>query len=427
METATGWQAARVKWVCGMRKIIHLKYGATTIGMAVPDHADRLTISEPQAAASETGLAADIDKALCLHRLSGSRVAVVVADKTRLCGYDQYLPVLLDRIRSRGARPDDITCFIAYGTHPRQSDAESRSAYGDVYGRYRFIHHDCDCAALFQDRGSTARATPIRLRKDILAADLVITYGAISHHYFAGFGGGRKLIFPGLGQREGIHANHGLFLDPHNRVLAPVCRSGRLDGNPLAEDLAEVEQSRPADLAIHGILDSSGRVCQLLVGSGSEHFRRACACHAGNCERHTDCGYDTVLASCGGFPKDVNFIQSHKAVHHAAAFVNDGGTLVLLAQCPDGIGSTTFLPWFDQGWDAAFDQLSRNYQGNGGTALAMMAKTRRIRICMVTDLDSDLCQCIGVEKIDAVAAVDLANHPSGSLAVIPNASLLVRA
>ena len=410
-----------------MGKTVDLKYGAATVGVTLPEEADLLTIREPQRTASGAAFAADLDRVLSARRLAGSRCVVVVADKTRLCAYDRYLPVLLDRLEAGGAHRRDIACYIAYGTHPPQSDAESRAAYGEAYANYRFVHHDCSSKALFRELGATSRGTPIRLRRDILDADFVVTFGAISHHYFAGFGGGRKLIFPGLGQREAIYRNHGLFLDRQQRSLVRSCRPGRLDGNPLAEDLAEVEACRPADLAIHAILDSGGRVCQLRVGSGAGHFHRACAEHGRNCECRPAKGYDRVLASCGGFPKDINFIQAHKAVHQAAAFVNDGGTLTVLAQCPDGIGSDTFLPWIDLGWNAAFDRLGSRYQGNGGTALAMMEKSQRIRISMVTDLDSDLCQRIGVEKIDAGSAADLGGHPGGHLAVIPNASLLVRA
>jgi nickel-dependent lactate racemase len=275
--------------------------------------------------------------------------------------------------------------------------------------------------------GTTRRGTPVRIRKDILDADLVITFGAISHHYFAGYGGGRKLIFPGLGQQAAIYRNHSLFLDTKRRTLSAGCRSGRLAGNPLAEDLAEIEAYRPADLAIHGILDSHGTVCRLMTGNGVDHFRQACEGHGQNCEVATGDGYDMVAASCGGYPKDINLIQAHKAIHHAAAFVKDGGDLIVFARCRDGVGSTTFLPWFDMGgWDAAFDLLSQSYQGNGGTALAMMEKTRRINIFLVTDLSPGVCRAIGVTRIDPASAATRVRQHRGTIAVIPSASLLVR-
>jgi nickel-dependent lactate racemase len=403
-----------------------LKYGSRSIRLPLPDHARRLDIDDPPMAVSPALFADELDALLAPMSLNSSQVALVVADKSRLCAYERYLPVLLQRLAANGARQDRITIYIAYGTHPRQSEAESIAAYGDVFSQYRFVHHDCTDAILFQELGRTSRGTPVRLRRDILDADCLITMGAISHHYFAGFGGGRKLIFPGLGQREAIYHNHGLFLDRGQRRLSAGCAPGRIKDNPLARDLAEIERHRPADLAVHGILDGRGRVCRLMAGSVPDTFETACRRHASHCEVGDAGFFDLVVASCGGHPKDINVIQAHKAIQHAAAFVRDGGHLVVLAQCRDGVGSSTFLPWFEMGWDAAFDHLARRYAGNGGTALSMMEKTRRIRIGLVTDLDADCCQTMGVQKLNEASAAALVRRASGTLAIIPNASLLVK-
>ncbi|MGA6926272.1 MAG: lactate racemase domain-containing protein [Desulfosarcina sp.] len=410
-----------------MPPIIEMKYGHNRCLLQVPEDAAVLTVRDPQRRVSRDGFAADLNAFLARRPVRGGRVAVALADKTRLCEYGRYLPVLLACLEKAGLKPCDMTLFIAYGTHPTQSDAESRTAYGDLFSRWRWVHHDCDDATLFKGLGQTRRGTPIRIRRDILAADRLITFGAISHHYFAGFGGGRKLVFPGLGHREAIYRNHALFLDAGRRTLSGGCRPGKLDGNPLAEDLAEIETHCPADLAVHGILDSRGRVCRLMVGQGRDHFRKACSEHDRNCSVLEPDRYDMVVASCGGAPKDINFIQAHKALHNAAAFVGDGGLLILFAQCPDGIGSKTFLPWFAMGGpEAAFDHLSRAYEGNGGTALSMMEKCRRIRIRLITDLPPDLCRIVGAPRLDQNAAQKaIAGHP-GSMAVIPNASLLVK-
>ena len=387
---------------------------------------DRFGIREPEQVVTEQIFRERLQAALVDDGMDLTRPAVVVADKTRLCGYPRYLPVLLDVLEAHGADPRMIRIYIAYGTHPPQKDDESVKAYGTAFHGYAWIQHRCDQDA-FVDLGKTRRGTPVRLRADIYEASSVITFGAISHHYFAGYGGGRKLIFPGLGEKGAIYRNHALFLEPDHRRLTPGCRPGRLDGNPLAADLAECEALRPADLAVHGILDSRGRVCDLLAGRGADHFRKACARHASNCEVHPGQSYDLVVASCGGFPKDINFIQSHKALHNAAAFVRDGGRLILLAQCRDGIGSRTFFPWFQLGgWDAAFDRLAENYVGNGGTALAMMAKLDRIRISLVTALDPDLAAGIGLDIWSPARVQECLDRHTGSLAVIANASLVVR-
>ena len=410
-----------------MVKNLLLKYGTQKFRFNMPDGADFLRITDPKKKITVSKFVIRLRRELERLNPDFSEVAVVVADKTRLCGYPVFLPELIKVLEEFGAVKKCITIYIAYGSHPRQTDKECNAVYGETYRHYNFIHHDCRDKSCFTKLGQTLRNTPVYARKDIIKSSFLITFGAISHHYFAGYGGGRKLIFPGLGSLDAIYNNHGLFLDKQSQTLSASCQPGVLDGNPLAEDLAEYETFRPADLAIHGIIDSKGNVCDLLPGSGKNHFLNACREHGKNCEIYTDKKYDLVIASCGGYPKDINFIQSHKALHHASMFVKDGGGLIILAQCPDGIGSKTFMPWFELGsWEKAFDRLSENYEGNGGTALSMMSKVRRIHISMVTDLDDSICKTIGVEKITINQAKEITEKFSGSIAAITNAGLLVK-
>ena len=406
---------------------VQLKYGKAEIHLDLADATRVLTINEPASVVDPETFGVDLTFQLGRLKPVLDDVAVVVADKTRLCAYREYLPVLVRVLKAGGAEKRNITFYVAYGTHPRQSDAESRAAYGAVYDDCRFIHHDCDGSTLFNSQGQTSRDTPILVRKDILKAGFIITFGAVTHHYFAGYGGGRKLLFPGLGARPAIYHNHGLFLDKETGRLAANCEPGQLQGNPLAEDIEAVVAARPADLAIHGLLDSHGKVCQLITGAGEIPFQKACRQQGLNCEIQHDRAYDLVIASCGGYPKDINFIQSHKAVHNAAKFVKDGGRLIVLARCPDGIGSDTFLPWFELGgYRAAFERLARDYAGNGGTALSMMEKARRIDINLVTELPDEAVRLMGATRLTGKAFGRALQGFYGSVGVIPNASMLVK-
>ncbi len=258
------------------------------------------------------------------------------------------IPLLIQQLEGHGIQRHMLRIIIAYGTHARQSDPECLHAYGKIYNELPFIHHDCRDDSLFIELGSTSRGTPIRYRRDLLEASSLITMGPICHHYFAGYGGGKKLVFPGCGERESIYHNHGLYLDTGHETLTASCQPGVLRNNPLADDLFEIESKRPADLSIHGILDSSGEVTNMNFGRGRQAYLEACSLHGSGCEV-TSPTFDTVIASCGGFPKDINLIQSHKAIHNAAMFVKDGGLLIMYSECRDTIGSNTFLPWFELG------------------------------------------------------------------------------
>lgn len=405
-----------------------VSYGSEHLALTLPARTVNLAVREVEKTITPPLFSERLDTFLRMHPQDLSRPVLVVADKTRLCGYPEYLPLLLKGLERHGMARKNLKIIIAYGTHPRQSDAECLRAYGEIYTSHTFTHHDCRDRAAFTDLGRTTKNTPIRFRRDLLEASVIITMGAITHHYFAGYGGGRKLVFPGCGERESIYANHSLFLNARSGILAPGCQPGSMAGNPLAEDLFEIEDHLPAHLAIHGILDAHGHLCDLLIGAGRQVFLDACAEHGRACEVPSG-RFATVVASSGGFPKDINFIQSHKAVHNAAMFVEDGGLLLVYCQCRDAIGSTTFLPWFSKGsFEAAFAELVRYYQGNGGTALAMMTKVRRIRIGLITDLDTDTCKLIGVERWNHKQVQEHLAGLAGdtTLAFIGNASLVVK-
>jgi nickel-dependent lactate racemase len=408
--------------------IEYIGYGSEKLPLFLPEHAIKLGVNDPEKKIRPTIFSERLRAFLNERPLDLSNPVIVVADKTRLCGYPEYLPILIQELESRGMVADTLKFIISYGTHPAQSREECLAAYGDIYDRHTFIHHDATDRAAFTELGNTAKGTPIRLRKDLLQASAIITMGAVCHHYFAGYGGGRKLIFPGCGEKQSIYANHELFLDRERHCLSSGCQPGNMEDNPLADDLFEVESYLPAHLSIHGLLDSHGELCDLLVGVGRQIFAEACRLQGESCEIQSP-QFDIVVASCGGFPKDINFIQAHKAIHNSSMFVKDGGLLLVYCECRDQIGSVTFLPWFEKGsFEKAFEQLKDNYEGNGGTALAMMTKTQRIRIGLVTSISAEILKIIGVEQWDHNMVCDYIStiDTSQTIACISNASLLVK-
>jgi nickel-dependent lactate racemase len=404
-----------------------LKYGKQVLKFEMPSQATPLRAREPIFSLDKESFTHQLLKKLPEDKDPYLNVGIVLADKTRLCGYPLYLPWLLEVLHQKGAKKENITFYIAYGTHPEQTEKESLDSYGDVYKEYNFIHHNCIDKEALIELGTTSRGTPVKVRRDTIASRLLITFGAITHHYFAGFGGGRKLLMPGLADRDSIYKNHSLFLDRENRALAKGCQPGNLEGNPVAEDLKEIDGMMPEKISIHGLLNSKGEVVDLLVGDSYADFEEACGIHDSYYRSGLNESYDLVVASTGGYPKDINFIQAHKSIHNAAAFVKTGGRLIILSECIDSIASNYFLQYFEKGsFNKAFDILAETYQGNGCTALSMMSKTSRIHITMMTELDNALCKLLNVTKADQKMVQDILNEETGSVAVIDNASLLLR-
>ena len=406
--------------------MIELLYGKRSINIQLEKKFDILTIPDSKKIVSEKNFKNKLLTFFNETKYDFTKIAIIVADKTRKCNYDIYLPILVDTLKFLGAEHASITFYIAYGTHPPQKESESLVSYGKIFNEYKFIHHDCCEKEDFKFFGKTQRGTDIAFRKDILDSTFRITFGALSHHYFAGYGGGRKLVFPGLGYKHSIYNNHSLFLDKPNNRLHKNCQPGILKGNPLAEDLKEATDPLKIDLSIHGIINSRADVIDLILGKTYSDFEKACEIHAEKTSFKTDRQYDTVIASCGGFPKDINFIQVHKSIHYASGFVKDGGKLYLFAECRDGIGSETFLPWFEEkSFKDAFEKLKYNYSGNGGTALSLMTKEKRISINLYTELDNNICEKIGITKINN-PNISKAAANGGNILVIPFASMTVK-
>jgi nickel-dependent lactate racemase len=246
-------------------------YGNKEFAIDFPPHTHYLSIREPDKKITGGIFQKKLDSFLTQNPLDLSQPILVVTDKTRLCGYPKYLPLLVFQLENHGLQRKKLQIIIAYGTHQRQTEQECMATYGECYNNFQFIHHDCNDKEIFLELGHTSSGTPIRLRKDLLEASVVITMGPICHHYFAGYGGGRKLIFPGCGEKEAIYHNHGIYLDKHSKILSPTCQPGILEDNPLAVDLFEIEERRPADMAIHAILNFHGEVTDILMGN---MFRR---------------------------------------------------------------------------------------------------------------------------------------------------------
>ena len=410
-----------------MSGVLAMKYGSREFPLAFKEETTRLSHREPLVSVNPDTFKELLYTQLPLSRSGINDVGIVVADKTRLCQYTTYLPVLTSYLLESGIQTSGITFYIAYGTHAPQSEEECMESYGETYSQFRFVHHNSRAGKGFQDLGTTSRGTSIRIAGSVLQHDLLITFGAILHHYFAGFGGGRKFLFPGLAAYDSILENHRLFLDFNTQSLAPACQSGQLDQNPLALDLEEISNMLPPRLEIHALLNSQKQVCEIHTGKNYPDFRKVCQRYDYYFRSADMQEYDLVVASAGGYPKDINFIQAHKSIHNAASFVRNGGKLVIFAECRDGIGNPEFMDILSCGGrDRIFEYLEGAYKNNAGTALSMLEKSERIDIQMVTSLSKEDCKLMGASRCAAGDVQKMIDLEQGSVAVLAYAGMLYR-
>jgi nickel-dependent lactate racemase len=325
------------------------------------------------------------------------RVVISIPDGRRPPIAREVLPAIIARLVASGVDLAGVAIFIASGAHTPGPDEDPRQLVGDgVPSEIAIVRNYSRRASDFKLVGITHRGTPVMINNLLLQADLNIVISGVAFHYFAGVSGGRKMVLPGACHVETIKANHRLTID-RDGDLDPSCRSGNLDGNPVHEDMVEGMSHLGNVFMINMVLDGWGRVRDVTCGDGVASHLEAAKRVRALLEVSVAARCDLAVAGAGGYPFDVDLIQTHKAIDHAAHSVRDGGALVVAASCSAGVGSESFLPWFDLGGiKAATKKLLRDYTLNGQTALALMKKLQRIRIILVSSLDRALVERTGM-------------------------------
>ena len=228
------------------------------------------------------------------------------------------------------------------------------------------------------------------------------------------FRGGAKAIMPGVSTPLAIQANHRL-------MVSPLACAGRLDGNPVREDLEEAAAICGVDFIVNVVLDEHKQIVYAMAGDVTLAHRAGCA----YLDRMYRCPIpekaDIVLVSQGGAPKDANLYQTQKALDNAKHAVKDGGTIILIGACPEGLGSKTFSDWLLAAPTAhsMVERISHDFQLGGHKAAAIAMVLERASIDLVSEMDDDFVRRIFLEpKPSAQAALDAAFRKYGPSATV---------
>lgn len=301
------------------------------------------------------------------------RLLLVVPDRTRPAPVRAALAALWPAIRQRRIPDEHVAVAVASGSHRQDPLDATPERLGPIpFGVEVLLHDPADAT---QDRGTTPAGTPVRVLPALADGTAILGIGGIAFHYFAGFGGGWKLFFPGLAARESIAANHRRSLaDAPGVGLAPGVEPGRLDGNPVAEDLRAVAGLLPP-AAVWTLWDDGARSA---VDRSVDEFAATCARYARTRRVGPAGEADLVIASAGGWPRDLDVVQAHKALRHAAAYARPGAPIVLLAACNEGLGSAAFAAWLARADRATLEREARSaYDLNAQTAISLVAIAAR--------------------------------------------------
>jgi nickel-dependent lactate racemase len=322
---------------------------------------------------------------------AGDTVLIVVSDATRATGSAQIIHLLARRLIQAGVALSDIAIIFATGIHRRVTDEEKNELLTPfIAQRVRTLNHDADDSGALIVLGATDRGTPVEVNSALKEFSRVILTGAIGFHYFAGFTGGRKSICPGLASTLTIEATHMLALDFETGGRRAGVGTGKLDGNAVNEECERVAALIEPRFSVNAVVDERGRVVSVRAGHWRAAHRAGCAAYLATHSVAITERRDLVVVSCGGYPWDINLIQAHKALDMAVHATVEGGTIVLLAECSDGLGRADFLKWFAENDSRALAaRLREGYEVNGQTAWSLLTKAERYRTFLISELPDE--------------------------------------
>ena len=343
---------------------IELPYGKGTLPLDIPDK-NLLAVVVPkefiQPQQPELMIQEALQDPLGTDRLSeavgsGDTVAIVIDDYTRPCPTKMLLPPVLEELRLTGVNDSDILIIVATGTHTPPSTDQIKEIIGDkVYRNYMVTSNDI-ISGNYVIIGKTKRGNEIQILKDFVEKDFKIIIGDIEYHYFAGFGGTRKSILPGISSKETIQRNHSLLFEKHSCM-------GVMKENLIHQEMNEAMHLVGVDFALNVVQNSQHRV----VGAW-----------AGNPDLVMDAGVklvdsmyrceiqekpDIVITAANGNPHDINLYQAMKAMYAACQVIKENGVIVLVAECKEGHGSQLYLDWLGKYKSAQEiqDALNKNF------------------------------------------------------------------
>ncbi len=318
-------------------------------------------------------------------------VAIAVNDKTRPVPHQYLLPPLLEALENHAIRQENIHLIIATGSHVPMPPSEfNKILPEEIIRHYSITSHNFNDQHNLFFLGLTGRGTPIWINRQFYEADLKIVVGNIEPHHFAGFSGGVKSAVIGLAGPQTIYKNHAMLIDPDSFI-------GKFERNPLRQDIEELGRYTQIQLALNAILNADKAIVHVLAGDPASVMQKGIPLSRQICQVAATRRYDIVFASTGGYPKDINLYQSQKALTHGSLLCKDGGTVILVAACPEGSGSRLYEEFMEDVHtvDQVFEKFSRQeFKVGPHKAFQFGREMKRIHVILVSDLPFGLVKSL---------------------------------
>ena len=336
---------------------IPLAYGRGHLEVELPD--ERTTVIEPSPQAGMADERAAVIAALDspvqsapLRELVGAekRIAIVHTDITRATPNDRLIPWLLAYLESAGARRENITLLNGLGTHRPNTCAELEQMLTPaVVANYRCINHEPESDAAHVQIGTTRTGAPALINKHLVNADVRIITGFIEPHFFAGFSGGPKGIMPGVAALRTVMSNHGAKNIGDRRSTFGVT-----EGNPIWEEMRDIALRVGPSFLLNVSLNEQRRITGVFAGDLIAAHKVGIEFVRASAMQRVAQPFDIVITTNSGYPLDMNLYQAVKGMRAADLIVKDGGTVIIAAECSEGVPA-----------GSPYDKLLRSVKSGG--------------------------------------------------------------
>ncbi len=350
-------------------------------------------------------------------------VAIIVNDITRPTPYNHMLPPVLENLHKAGIKKEQITFYIATGIHAPHTREQNIEVFGrELVENYRFISHDPDRDLVY--KGKLASGNKFYVNREVDKADFIILTGIILPHYFAGFSGGRKSILPGVAGRETIETNHAWMVKLMGH-LPPV------EENPVSNEMLAAAERMEVDYILNAVTNSKREIVKIVAGDLKKAWQEGVKVSASMYYVEIESKADVTIVSAGGYPRDINVYQAQKALDHANHATKDGGTIILLAECRDGLGEKTFAKWMKEAEtpEDNIQRIRRKFVLGGHKAFAVSKVAQSKEIILLSELTEKTTEMLFAKKCASLAkALVYAEKKHGSnfkAVIMPQGSLTV--
>lgn len=322
-------------------------------------------------------------------------VVILVSDLTRPSPSHILVPPIVDELLLAGLKEDQIKIIFGLGFHRKMTEQEMEKTIGkDLFQKIKCINHDVtQCVYI----GKTKRGTPVEVFKPVVEADFIIATGNLELHWFAGYSGGNKALLPGVCSKRTIETNH-------SYMLLDGAVAGRIENNPVREDIEEAGKMAKVKFIVNAVLNSKKEIVKIVSGDPILAHREGVKYIDMMYKVKINHKYDVVVASPGGFPKDINLYQAQKGLDNAFHAVKDGGTIVLVAECSEGFGEKTFEEWMKKAKspDEPLEWIKREFLLGGHKAVGFCKVLKRAKIFLCSKMQRETVREIFMTPYDSV-------------------------